>query len=549
MLIWRVLNAWGREFGDAMSEAEIIDPKARVSKLFLDFVATHRPLAEVRIGTLGGNGHEAALWKEAGIPADHGWQVEHRRRRAKNLIQTGSYTVTPSLERLPMAIVDRGGNAAYLDAFHFDLNGTVEPQAAAIRAALGCVLKPGSVACIAITVADQRRNRSLENFARVQKRARTMFGKTAADAQHTYLLEEQRKLPTTDQGTTFVKPFDPIAGAKRELGLLVTLAEMLKDSIFGVAEVRRYVYVSHGEGHPFRMRTYFIRFDQAGVNWLPEQRRTSLRVKWIAEPPMYLTATGEATPVVEAPREEPAPEKIVTEKTSETFENLKQLVAHGNGKTRRELDALLGELRSSGARTAFLEGRIEFLLGRIAILETMAKEGLVARETLTAVGALLEELGVRLPKMLEEKINESPAVVTAVSRDRTTPSGPRVKLSPIELRLTLLEAGAESVKARRTFIAELAADPAQGKNAQQLQSIWAHTQGKFRPDFSKAYYLSFVSEVLDNNSQDIRRKAAFERIAEFYTRINAQKSLPRVTAQELLAEAWTPRNPRVAHEG
>jgi hypothetical protein len=73
------------------------------------------------------------------------------------------------------------------------------------------------------------------------------------------IVADQRALLPMRSGG-FIKPFDILKAAKRELGFLLDLTKVLSSVDQGVSfdRIERYAYVSRYAGSPFRMRTYIF---------------------------------------------------------------------------------------------------------------------------------------------------------------------------------------------------------------------------------------------------------------------------------------------------
>ncbi|HEU5114863.1 MAG TPA: hypothetical protein VFT82_03795 [Candidatus Paceibacterota bacterium] len=236
--------------------------KGQIARFLLDFTSRFVPISEARIATFGGRGEEPKAWQERGVPAKNGWLLERSNRLSGGLIRGFPYHTHNQLQTFPQ-ILKGYGEGHYLDLFHFDLCGTLTDSAIAdFVPVLPLVLKSRGK-CFAITVADARRNLVLEEWPEYKRRALGLFG-TRTYEYHREIEATQHKIPVREDAR-FVKPFDPEKAAKREFGLMVELAEILRDCglQFMPSEIVRYVYVSRYAGRPFRMRTYFFHFDEA----------------------------------------------------------------------------------------------------------------------------------------------------------------------------------------------------------------------------------------------------------------------------------------------
>jgi hypothetical protein len=242
----------------------MLEAKEQVIQLFLSFVSRYVPLGQARLATLGGRGLEAKIWAERGIPAEHGWLIERNRQRNDALITNHRYSVHNQLGTFDRILAGHGKDAS-IDGFHLDLCGTLCDHAiAGFKPVIPLILTSGG-RCLAITVADARRNLVLEQWPAIIKRGKRLFGTEVAGIYQT-IMAAQRRVPVNHDRNlpAFIKPFDPVKAAKREFGLLVELAELMRaqDLPWMPATIERYIYVSHSMSRGFRMRTYFFHFGE-----------------------------------------------------------------------------------------------------------------------------------------------------------------------------------------------------------------------------------------------------------------------------------------------
>lgn len=236
--------------------------KEKVIRLFLGFVSRYISLKQAHLATLGGRGVEAKVWSELGVPKENGWLIERRREQNGKLIRSNQYRTHNQLITFGQILDGHEVEDAFVDAFHLDLCGTFSDKAMLdFRPVLPLILKSRG-RCLAITVADARRNLALEQWPDFEARGNKLFGKKAQDI-YTQLLSIQRNIPVSNKASDFIKPFDPEKATRREFGLLVELTELLQVQGFPWIPVviERYVYVSRYQGQPFRMRTYFFHFE------------------------------------------------------------------------------------------------------------------------------------------------------------------------------------------------------------------------------------------------------------------------------------------------
>ncbi len=239
----------------------MVNPKERLAHLFLGLITNFRPLLQARLATLGGEGIEAKVWRERGIPPNHGWLIELNHRRANSLIRNHPYRNHNRLSTFAQILQGTDANSAQLDGFHLDLSGTLGREVAKELARIFPLILASRARCFAVTVADQRRNITLEQWPQTMRHAYKLLGEYAEQFYKT-LVVQQEHVPVKQGLPAFMKAFDPTKGAKREFGLLLELLELLRgQSGFAPTIIERYLYVSRYKGRPFRMRTYFFHFE------------------------------------------------------------------------------------------------------------------------------------------------------------------------------------------------------------------------------------------------------------------------------------------------
>jgi len=271
--------------------------KAQVIRSFLMFLAQYVPVGQARLATLGGRGLEEKIWSELGIPFGHGWLIERSRKLGGKLIANHRYQTHNQLGTFSRILAGHGADRAFIDGFHLDLCGTLCDDSIANFAPVVPLILSSSGRCLAITVADARRNLALEQWPDFQERAAKLFGRGASEDIYYRIEAYQKRVPIRKDQPAFIKPFDPTKGAQREFGLLVELTELLhrqKLPWIPVA-VERYVYVSRYQRRPFRMRSYFFRFGEQAA----KSSELAFANAWITSKLSF--ANGDAFREVKAP--------------------------------------------------------------------------------------------------------------------------------------------------------------------------------------------------------------------------------------------------------
>ena len=312
------------------------DLKSQVLRLFLQFIQLHVPLSEALMATLGGQGREAAIWQELGIPGTQGWLIERNKKRSVENIKT-PYRYTSSLGNFSYAFRSVWGSDRGVDAFHLDLCGTIESSVDLFRRTVPLVVKSRG-RCLAITVADARRNLSVERFSKIEPQLVKLLG---------FRYDRMRHRLAEEQG------HDRELAVTRELGFFYHLISLFK--FYGrfafPNKVVRYAYVSHYSGVPFPMRTYFFHFPDEPLRVSDEEFARGLYREWFREPLHDLSRTS-----VEEPRTKE------TSTMSEGLTKLKTIAEAAGGDVLEAYRKLVASARENGRYTRLREG-LKALLG------------------------------------------------------------------------------------------------------------------------------------------------------------------------------------------
>lgn len=248
----------------------------------VDFVASFVPLPSAVLATLGGEGLEAGVWQNKGLPEGRGWLIERQKKLGHRLIASQPYHFVQNLLGFPnlfRSVMPGSG----IDGFHLDLCGTLEANVGYFRPILPLILKSGG-RTLAITVADQRRNFSLDNYQEIRDGWIQVLGRDVLDQMFTRLQGEQTRLKRMQSGASFV----PRKAAVREIGLVLYLFRLLSDTGVLPDRVERYIYVSAHKRSPFRMRTYFFHFEEKPCSLRGAKFATELLTRWFRSNPQLL---------------------------------------------------------------------------------------------------------------------------------------------------------------------------------------------------------------------------------------------------------------------
>lgn len=455
--------------------------KAIVEQFWQD-VRARIPLPQAQVVTLGGEGLEAKIWEQQGVPPKQGWLIERGRESRDRLLQQFPFRHHRNLHTFTNAFQSIHGKKQGVDALHADFCGTIEPKIDEVLFVTPLLWR-AKTRMLAITVADARRNRSLENFSRVEQRAQTQLGTAAAQSFLDHLRSEQQTL------ACFTQPngsngFSPEKGAQRELGLFVEFLKIVKTRGGWrlPISIKRYVYVSHYRGS-FRMRTYCFQFsDEVGpLHEVVERWKSSPLYQGQAE---KIILVSSCTPLTSATTILPKRENRMS------HEKLRQVAMACGGEIQAEFESLLARAQSSEVSSS--------ALAKIAAVfqEVTSTPLSPAQSTLAPVSPRTK------PKEKTDKPNHL-SVQMKLLRAKTQGDDALEEAYKDATQLLGLNRGRQAKSARRT-----------------LGALLAHTQGRFRRRFVAHTIEAFGEEVLTE-------------LAELYSIIDGKP----VTADELRAES------------
>ena len=484
--------------------------KLDVLQRWLAFVSHYVSLKEARLVTLGGHGLEQQLWQQYGVPGRNGWVVERGLAARRRFISESPYHYSNSLGGLPSVLRSVYGNG-YADAVHLDLCGTLESQAFDFLPIMKCVvLNALGAKCLAVTVADQRQNGTLENFGKVRRRAAALFGREKTDALYAALCAQQNQLPCW-RDTPQLGAFSPQKGAKKELGIMTLILSTLLEAgevAFLPERIDRVVYLSHMHGRPFRMRTYFMRFiANAGV-LSARAALVEAAARWELSPLAYL-ATDVHVPV--AINQQPEPNKenrpmIAASKTPQ-YPKLASIVSIIGGETEQEFLVL--------KERAALADTYEQRLVEIAGLATVS-----AVKSGALVPTVVPNPGIK-PRAAKAK-KAAPVVAQGNV-------APKELITPMEASLRLLRAKAKGESdfqlARLEVVKDLGWSRTK-KRLQKLAALLARLNGGHRGNFVYRVTKDLPSEG---------RSAMMNELAGLYSRIGGVEVTAAILEGEVQA--------------
>lgn len=153
--------------------------KQTVLKHLTALAGEYVPLHQANVATMGGEGLEAAIWRDAGVTENRMWLIDRSPRRMHELMSQypDANHLIGRLSRFPEILRTGYGDRSSLDYFHLDLCGTLEPALDDLKGLLSS-LSSGTGKCLAVTVADARRNLSLDNRDVMLDAASKIFGRS-----------------------------------------------------------------------------------------------------------------------------------------------------------------------------------------------------------------------------------------------------------------------------------------------------------------------------------------------------------------------------------
>lgn len=447
------------------------NPKLRVAELFLAFVSEYISLGVARLATLGGEGLEAGLWQKIGLPAERGYLIECKRCPGRNLIRRFPFRFCSRLEYFPRMFQSVWGKHQGIDGFHLDLCGTLEASAKIFEPSFPLILR-GRGKCLAVTVADQRRNSSVQHFNSVWAEASRILGEEDLESFFQALLAEQRELKAAIGSETS----KPEIGAQRELGFAVRLIQALeKNRASLVDQVERYFYVSNRRGRPFRMRTYFFHFTSDRNRILGDNKYAWDTVKlWTASAIQVVNATGLKPIAIPTPAKG---KEVVPMKEYPKYASLGRLAQAAGGPALKEFNALVADFRSA------------------------EKDAKLGRQ-------------VRAMALNGSGQQEVPVVAEEAAQPGKPAKGDRAETS-IEVLLGLLRARAKGKKELMTAKKKVAKElfPRRKNGLRRVGTAFARTQGKFQAGFAKRVLINrpdlfpVLADLYDKDLDELRKEA------------------------------------------
>ena len=458
--------------------------KSDVIRLFLQFIQQYVPLSEAIITSLGGEGKEAGIWQEAGIAPANGWVIERNKDRSRSLIRKLPYRYTASLATFAEVYTTHKGSKAGLDAFHLDVCGTLEPLVSQVQRIMPLVVRSRG-RCLAITVADARRNLSIEQFSEIETRLRLRLRFRYSRILTRLNLEqgEGREL-----------------AVMREIGFFYHMLQVLKhrNGYYLPVRMKRISYVSRKTGSGFPMRTYFFHFGKSSVRRESELAKALYKL-WFGEELVNLNKRP-VTEAVAQETEQPMSKAVAVV----PYSNLQALVTAAGGPALEQYNELLSKATGKQGFGNFFED-LKNLVNRYAPLVDAAE-----------VSKASKNGGEPTPRPARRKRRGSKRRRKASVQTQIPENGQR-----LEAQLTLIDACAKSEKAFEKAKQKLAKTWKMSRKSNKnniLGGMYARTQGKHRPDFLRRLAAVHPDRINEHLA------AAFSKITETEVTVDQLKS-------------------------
>lgn len=473
-----------------------IKEKETVIRWMLGRTLTVVSPSTAQVATLGGEGLEAAVWKELGIAPENGWLIDMSPRAIKRLArvhgETGYQLSQKHFGRFAKQHAETRGLDTGLDFLHVDLCGTVERVIAELPTAIGLVAK-SRARMLALTTSDKRRHPATDEPNGVRKLVKTIFDEPAAKqlivsvheshAAYEDVCASGRRadLSTWRELSSVLCLFlsqildseGGLAPSQRyqTLQRLWLQASSRKTEIYAPDSMERAIFPSRG----FSMRSYLFRLSSQKVDLLSAVHK--LHDLWLKAPSFCYDKGSQALISIQS-----------KPKTKRTKTLSTQMEASVSEQVADDLKSVIERLRAAtGFLNPSLVQDIDTLIQRASAppfdLEHIVRQ--LHSEATNKLGEVFSSFLIGQPKNGSAKARpakQTDSKNNGASRDLEA-LGMEQK---DDLRLCLLTAKLEGQEALEKAMGELIKEfgMARKKNRRQVvASLLAHTQGKFRANF------------------------------------------------------------------
>jgi hypothetical protein len=508
-----------------------MDNKEFVLRYLLEQVGALVPLQKAVVATLGGEGREARLWMELDIPASHGWLIERSPKRSRRLLneRVPYEQLQGSLHRFPDLLRAQHGKKAAIDYFHWDLCGTIEPNIKELTLVLP-FLEQGRGRLLGITVADMRRNLSLESASEMKTVGSLLF-QDAWEAVWEHLMDLHRQERTFRSDSES----NPENASIRELGCFVYLLFALtkspvqaidhfraflegqigpsalldylrsQDVFLTIKPLVRIMYHSSASG--FRMRTYLFRLQdrKTGCSFFEAARELAEHIQRCA---YHLVEQAQLIRVnsanLIAPRNPSPGDSTMTVQTVRA--RLTPFLGILNAELQQDLEAIFRQAESAEADASELKSlRAKLDALRSLLSDTPARP---ATDSATAGGNSPPAPNEK-PRRRRGRPRKHPQSHTPAAHEQALSEEMKddIRLKLLRARRASGDEGFEKerVKILRSQPFTRLGDERRARNI--LRGIWAQSQGKHRT--------AFLKRLLPRINEDQRAEFVNE-MAEMY---------------------------------
>lgn len=416
--------------------------KQVILETVLNFFFTYIRRQQGTFVTLGGQGLEANLWHQRGLPQRNGFLIERNPGRAANLIQaTHGYSCSHHMGTFARTLQAQRGAEARIDALHLDFCGQLQSQARD-AASLMPLLRFSTSPCLAITVSAQRTTPNVHH-PDCDKRVYRQTVQTLTSQQ--LLIPQPKDLPRR-----FVRA-EPHKGAESEFQLAQTIWHLCSPAGLYPNRLIRHIYISRYSGHSCRMRTVLLHLSVTPISF------TSFLELWLNSE-LSFTREGEQQTLLSAVSIYQPQENNMTGTNNKLARLRAVVIAMGDS----DALALLDEI----------EKKAENYDKLVELMRTVISP---ATKTIAA-------------KPIKPSATKKPAAKKQIKATETSKDNSVAKL--VKAKLTMLKAAATKDAAKLEQAYAEAADQLGISRRRrgwrrQMGALLARANGKFRPHFLK----------------------------------------------------------------
>ncbi len=415
--------------------------KQVILETVLNFFFTYIRRQQGTFVTLGGQGLEANLWHQSGLPQRNGFLIERNPGRAANLLQaTHGYSCSHHLGTFARTLQAQRGSSARIDALHLDFCGQLDSQLRDARTLMP-LLRLSTRPCLAVTVSAQR---TTPNFNQPDC-DKALYRQTVQTLTSQQLLIPQPK----DLPRRFVRA-EPHKGAETEFQLAQTIWRLCSPAGLYPNRVIRHIYISRYSGHSCRMRTILLHLSVTPISFI------SFLELWLNSE-LYFTREGETQKLL------PTVSSYQPQENNMTGTNIKLA----------RLRAVVIAMGDSDA---------------LALLDEIEKKAENYDKLVELMRTVINPATDKTPIKATKLATKKPAAKKQIKATDTSKDNSVAKL--VKAKLTMLKAAAtkDAAKLEQAY-AETADQLGISRRRRgwrrQMGALLARANGKFRPHFLK----------------------------------------------------------------